>query len=159
MIYTIQVKPKTELDTLYQIERLGYTAYVPREEQQIRRRGKWNSQINMIFSNYVFLETNEISAEDYYNLKRIDGFLRILGSPSPLSKTESEQIKWLCNNGNIIAPSHYIIDENGNIRFTDGVVKNLQHLIVDYRLRQKRVKLRITVEGKAFTVTLPIEKI
>lgn len=161
MIYTIQVKPKSELDTLYQIESLGYTAYVPREERQIRKRGKWHSQINMIFSGYVFIDTDKITNKLYYELKEIDGFIRVLGAgePSPLSPTECEQIKWLCNNGNIIAPSHYIIDENGKIKFVDGVIMNLQHLIVDIKLRQKRVKLRITVEGKSFLVTLPVEKV
>lgn len=159
MIYTLQVKPKSELDVMKSIESLGYIAYVPREERQIRKRGKWHSQINTIFPSYVFLDIDFITNELYYKLKKIDGFIRILGQPSPLSATESEQIKWLCNNGNIITPSHYIIDENSKIKFLDGVAMNLQHLIVDIKLRQKRVKLKITVEGKSFLVTLPVEKV
>lgn len=159
MIYTIQVKPKSELEVLYQIESLGYTAYTPREERQIRKRGKWHSQINMIFASYVFIDTDFITDNLYYQLRKIDGFIRVLGEPSPLSPTESEQIKWLCNGGNIITPSHYIIDENKKIKFLDGAIMNLQHLIVDIKLRQKRVKLRITVEGKSFLVTLPVEKV
>lgn len=141
------------------IESLGYTAYVPREERQIRKRGKWHSQVNMIFPSYVFIDTDFITNHLYYQLKKIDGFIRVLGEPSPLSATESEQIRWLCNNGQIITPSHYIIDENKKIKFLDGAVMNLQHLIVDIKLRQKRVKLRITVEGKSFLVTLPVEKV
>ena len=159
MIYTIQVKPKSELDVMKSIESLGYTAYVPREERQIRKRGKWHSQVNMIFPSYVFIDTDFITNHLYYQLKKIDGFIRVLGEPSPLSATESEQIRWLCNNGQIITPSHYIIDENKKIKFLDGTVMNLQHLIVDIKLRQKRVKLRITVEGKSFLVTLPVEKV
>lgn len=54
---------------------------------------------------------------------------------------------------------YYIIDENKKIKFLDGAVMNLQHLIVDIKLRQKCVKLRITVEGKSFLVTLPVEKV
>ncbi len=54
---------------------------------------------------------------------------------------------------------YYIIDENRKIKFLDGAVMNLQHLIVDIKLRQKCVKLRITVEGKSFLVTLPVEKV
>ena len=141
------------------IESLGYTAYVPREERQIRKHGKWHSQINMIFAGYVFIDTDFITDNLYYQLRKIDGFIRVLGEPSPLSATESEQIRWLCNNGQIITPSHYIIDENKKIKFLDGVVIDLQHLIVDIKLRQKRVKLRITVEGKSFLVTLPVEKV
>ncbi|MCC8069118.1 MAG: hypothetical protein LIO71_05140 [Ruminococcus sp.] len=159
MIYTIQVKPKSELDVMKSIESLGYIAYVPREERQIRKRGKWHSQINTIFPSYVFLDIDFITNELYYKLKKIDGFIRILGQPSPLSATESEQIKWLCNGGKIITPSNYIIDENKKIKFLDGAVMNLQHLIVDIKLRQKRVKLKITVEGKSFLVTLPVEKV
>lgn len=141
------------------VESLGYTAYVPREERQIRKRGKWHSQINMIFAGYVFIDTDFITDNLYYQLRKIDGFIRVLGEPSPLSATESEQIKWLCNDGKIITPSHYIIDENKKIKFLDGAVIELQHLIVDIKLRQKRVKLKITVEGKSFLVTLPVEKV
>lgn len=159
MIYTLQVKPKSELDVMKSIESLGYTAYVPREERQIRKRGKWHSQVNTIFPSYVFIDTDFITNHLYYQLRKIDGFIRVLGEPSPLSLTESEQIKWLCNGGKIITPSHYIIDENKKIKFLDGAVMNLQHLIVDIKLRQKRVKLRITVEGKSFFVTLPVEKV
>lgn len=159
MIYTLQVKSKSELDVMKSIESLGYTAYVPREERQIRKRGKWHSQINMIFPSYVFIDTDFITNHLYYQLRKIDGFIRVLGEPSPLSATESEQIRWLCNNGQIITPSHYIIDENKKIKFLDGAVMNLQHLIVDIKLRQKRVKLRITVEGKSFLVILPVEKV
>lgn len=159
MIYTLQVKPKSELDVMKAVESLGYTAYVPREEKQIRKHGKWHSQINMIFASYVFIDTDFITDNLYYQLRKIDGFIRVLGDPSPLSATESEQIRWLCNNGQIITPSHYIIDENKKIKFLDGAVMNLQHLIVDIKLRQKRVKLRITVEGKSFFVTLPVEKV
>lgn len=53
---------------------------------------------------------------------------------------------------------YYIIDENKKIKFLDGAVMNLQHLIVDIKLRQKCVKLRITVEGKSFLVTLPVKR-
>ncbi len=159
MIYVIQTRPKTELDVLYRIERLGYTAYVPREEKQIRKHGKWHSQINFIFSGYIFIETDEITPKIFHELKKIDGFIKVLGSPSPLSPTESEQIKWLCNGGKIITPSHYIINEYGKIKFSDGAVMNLQHLIISYNPRQKRAKLRLTVNGKSFNVTLPIEKI
>lgn len=141
------------------IESLGYIAYVPREERQIRKRGKWHSQINTIFPSYVFIDTDFITNHLYYQLKKIDGFIRVLGEPSPLSATESEQIKWLCNDGKIITPSHYIINKDGKIQFLDDAVMNLQHLIVDIKLCQKRVKLRITVEGKSFLATLPVEKV
>lgn len=93
MIYTLQVKSKSELDVMKSIESLGYTAYVPREERQIRKRGKWHSQINMIFAGYVFIDTDFITNHLYYQLRKIDGFIRVLGEPSPLSPTESEQIK------------------------------------------------------------------
>ena len=159
MIYTLQVKSKSELDVMKSIESLGYTAYVPREERQIRKRGKWHSQVNTIFPSYAFIDTDFVTNHLYYQLRKIDGFIRVFGEPSPLSATESEQLRWLSNNGQIITLSHYIIDENKKIKFLDGSVMNLQHLIVDIKLRQKRVKLRITVEGKSFLVTLPVEKV
>ena len=157
MIYVIQTKPNREFDLLKELERVGVKAFAPSENRKIRYRGKWHTQNTLIFSGYVFVDL-KYSPELFHEIHKLTGFIRFLGSPSPLSAAEAEQIKWLCNGGKPIEPSHYRL-ENGKAVFVDGVIFRLQHLITNFNLRQHRVKLRITVNGKSFNVSLPVEKI
>lgn len=157
MIYVIQTKPNREFDLLKELERVGVKAFAPSKNRKIRYRGKWHTQNTLIFSGYVFVDL-KYSPELFHEIHKLTGFIRFLGSPSPLSMTETEQIKWLCNNGKPIETSHYRL-ENGKAVFVDGVVLRLQHLITSFCLRQHRVKLRLTINGRSFNVSLPVEKI
>lgn len=157
MIYVIQTKPNHEADLLKELEKVGVKAFAPSENRKIRRRGKWHTQNVLIFSGYVFVEL-KYSPKLFHKIRKLTGFIRFLGSPSPLSATESEQIKWLCNDGKPIEVSHYRL-EGGKAKFIDGVVFKLQRFITNFNLRQHRVKLRLTVNGKSFNVSLPVEKI
>lgn len=101
MIYVIQTKPNREFDLLKELERVGVKAFAPSENRKIRYRGKWHTQNTLIFSGYVFVEL-KYSPELFHEIHKLTGFIRFLGSPSPLSAAEVEQIKWLCNGGNPI---------------------------------------------------------
>ena len=159
MIYVIQTKPNYEADLLKELERVGVKAFAPSENRKIRCRGKWHTQNTLIFSGYIFVDLKEYSPDVFHKIHKLTGFIRFLGSPpSPLSATEVEQIKWFCNNGKPIETSHYRL-EDGKAKFIDGAVFKLQHLITSFCLRQHRVKLRLTVNGKSFNVSLPVEKI
>ncbi len=143
---------------LKELERVGIKAFTPSENRKIRCRGKWHTQNVLIFSGYVFIDIEKYSPELFHKIRKLIGFIRFLGSPSPLSMTETEQIKWFCNNGKPIETSHYRL-EDGKAKFIDGAVFKLQHLITSFCLRQHRVKLRLNVNGKSFNVSLPVEKI
>ena len=159
MIYVIQTKPNREFDLLKELERVGVKAFAPSENRKIRCHGKWHTQNTLIFSGYIFVDLKEYSPDVFHEIHKLTGFIRFLGSPpSPLSATEVEQIKWFCNNGKPIETSHYRL-EDGKAKFIDGAVFKLQHLITSFCLRQHRVKLRLTVNGKSFNVSLPVEKI
>lgn len=159
MIYVIQTKPNQEIFLLKELERVGVKAFAPSENRKIRRRGKWHTQNVLIFSGYVFIDIEKYSPELFHKIRKLIGFIRFLGSPpSPLSATEFEQIKWFCNHGKPIETSHYRL-ENGKAVFVDGVVLRLQHLTTSFCLRQHRIKLRLTINGESFNVSLPVEKI
>ena len=144
---------------LKELERVGIKAFTPSENRKIRCHGKWHTQNTLIFSGYILADLKEDSPDVFHKIHKLTGFIRFLGSPpSPLSATEVEQIKWLCNGGNPIEVSHYRL-ENGKAKFIDGVVFKLQRFINKFNLRQHRVKLRLTINGRSFNVSLPVEKI
>lgn len=156
MMYVIQTRPHEERYLLKNLRNAGISAYLPEEQMIIRRRGKWHIENKFIFSGYIFIDA-KYSAELYQKIKRLDGFLRFLGEPSPLSDNEAEQIKWLCNNGKPVAVSHYIETKCG-ILFIDGILSKTNFRILKMYPRQKRVKVSVSVNGRNFKVFLPAEK-
>lgn len=156
MMYVIQTKPNKESVFRRCLQNSGITAYIPEEQLQIRRHGKWHTENRYIFSGYVFIEA-DYSAELHQKIKRLDGFLHFLGEPSPLSPAETEQIKWLCNNGKPVETSHFINSKNG-ISFIDGILAHSDFRIIKIYPRQKRAKISVSINGKNFKVFLPIEK-
>ena len=156
MIYVIQTKPKQEDYLLRQLEYTGINAYCPSERMIIRSKGRWHENEKKIFSGYIFIDS-DYSAELHQKIRRFDGYLRFLGEPSPLSDNETEQIKWLCNNGKPVTVSHYIETKCG-ILFIDGILSKTNFRILKMYPRQKRVKVSVSVNGRNFKVFLPAEK-
>jgi len=156
MIYVIQTKPKQEDYLLRQLEYTGINAYCPSERMIIRSKGRWHENEKKIFSGYIFIDS-DYSAGLHQKIRRLDGYLRFLGEPSPLHPNEEEQIKWLCNGGKPVAVSHYVESKCGII-FVDGILSKANFRILKMYSRQKRVKASASVNGKNFKVFLPIEK-
>lgn len=156
MMYVIQTRPHEERYLLKNLRNAGISAYLPEEQMIIRRRGKWHIENKFIFSGYIFIDS-DYSAELHQKIRRLDGFLHFLGEPSPLSENETEQIKWLCNNGKPVTISHYIEGECG-ITFIDGILSKAKFKILKMYPRQKRVKVSVSVNDRNFKVFLPAEK-
>lgn len=156
MIYVIQTKPNMEDCLMRHLNHIGINAYCPSEKLIVRRKGRWFENEKKIFSGYVFIDS-EYSAELHQKIRRLDGFLHFLGEPSPLPDSESEQIKWLCNNGKPVTVSHYIETKCG-ILFIDGILSKANFTILKMYPRQKRVKVCVSVNSKNFKVFLPAEK-
>ena len=157
MIYVIQTKPNKESLLKHELLESGIKAYLPEERLSIRRCGKWHIINRYIFSGYIFIETS-VSAEIYHKIRKLQGFVRFLGSPTPLPADEESQIRWLCNEGKPITASHYIKNGQG-ISFVDGILSETNFKIIKICPRQKRIKISVNINNKNFKVFLPIEKL
>lgn len=157
MIYVIQTRPNKESLLKQELQEAGIKAYLPEEQLSIRRHGKWYMINRYIFSGYIFIETS-ISAEFYHKIRKMSGFIRFLGSPTPLPADEENQIRWLCNEGKPITASHYIKNEWG-ISFVDGILSETNFRIIEICPRQRRIRVSVSINGSEFIVFLPAEKI
>ena len=157
MIYVIQTRPNKESLLKQELQEAGIKAYLPEEQLSIRRHGKCYMINRYIFSGYIFIETS-ISAEIYHKIRRLQGFVRFLGSPNPLPADEEIQIRWLCNGGKPITASHYIKNGQG-ISFVDGILSETNFKIIEVCPRQRRIKVSVSINGSEFIVFLPTEKI
>ncbi len=156
MIYVIQVQPSKELRVRAELIRKSILSYVPIRELLIHKSGLWTKTRDIIFPSYVFVEI-DYSAELHHLIKQTDGVLKILGAPSPLPEYESEIMRWLFNDGEIIEQSNALIDDFGNCIGYEGFLSGQDDKITYLNKRQCKASVAVKFGGRVHKANLGIE--
>lgn len=138
-----------------QLRRKGVTAYSPSRLITERKRGQWCSREDVLFDGYVFLDSNELKPDLYYDVKKCNGVIRFV-SRSQLSDTEEEYIRTLCNSGKCIGVSRGYV-KDGSLHITEGFLKALEHKIIRFNRRGRRATADVTLYGEHYRVTFTVE--
>lgn len=156
MIYVLQVKPGTDLAVRAALEREDITAYAPRREMTVRKNGGWSREISLILPGYVFVEC-DYSAEMFHKVKPIDGVLKWLGKPTPITGYEEKFMRLIFNEGRPISESTADIDINRNVNITGGWLFDKQEYIMGYNVRKRRALLEIRFGGKLHRTSVSVD--
>lgn len=146
--YVLHVKTGRELDIAEQLQKRGFSAVVPTENRVIRKGGKWNQQIYIVFTGYVFVYMN-YSWSKYYAMSGIYGIIKILGggqNPTPLSKNEAEFILKLSEL--LAEPSVLKFNNDNSYDVISGFLADYAEKIVKIERRYKKATVKITVAGE-----------
>lgn len=162
MMYVIHTKTGSELSSSDLLKRLGYCVKAPEKIMNIRCGGVWRQQKYLVFTGYIFLETDsELKPPDYYKIKNTDGVINFIGggNPKTVSETEEKYINWLWNGGKPIEPSKVFVTATGQKMVMSGPLKKYGGKYAAVDIRQRRARVDISICGKKYKVTLPIELI
>ena len=132
----------------------------PRRKLTIRRRGKTREELAPIFPSYVFLETEEITPDMYWTLKRTSGFIRFLESNQNIEPLRGEERRLLLHflqYGEVVEKSTVTFDENSRIQVVEGPMKGMEGRVVKVDKRKKRAKIRLTFYEEAFLIDFGFE--
>ncbi len=154
MIYVLQIKNGKEDKIISELEKADITAYAPKHILLERRSGIWEQRIKPIFPGYVFASLR-FSPEAYYKIKSIPGVIRIAGSPTPLSVSEEQRLRWLFDAGTIGVSRGYIC--NGRLIITKGILKGREKDIIGHSIRHKRCRLCCSINGRRHIFSLSAE--
>ncbi|MGN1085495.1 MAG: transcription termination/antitermination protein NusG [Porcipelethomonas sp.] len=160
MMYVIHTKTGSELSSSNALKRLGYNIKTPEKIMNIRCGGVWKQQRYLVFTGYIFLETDsELKPADYYKIKNADGVINFIGggNPQTLSAIEEKYINWLWNDGKPIGPSKVYVTSEGMKMLMSGPLKRYGGELAAIDVRQKRAKVFVPICGRQYKVTLPIE--
>ena len=136
--------------------------FCPMQELIIKKKGKANKEMKPLFPGYIFLQTEEITAETLSTLKNIPGFFQILPSNKDI-KAVPEQDMHIINSlfrKNFTAHlSKARFDENDRIEIIEGPLKGKEGMIVKVDKRKGRAKIVINAFEKQHFVDLGFELI
>ena len=154
-MYVLYVRGGRELQIVGELRRKNITAYCPRQIKVERRRGNWQYVERIIFTGYVFIDVPELTAKLWHIIMKCTGAIRFVSLCS-LPDDEDNFIRGLCNNGGCIDISRGYISD-GTLHITSGFLTNLEHEIVKFNRRGKRVTADITIYGEKHRVVFSIE--
>lgn len=160
MMYVIQTKSGCEIASGNQLRKIGYNIKIPEKIMCIRRKGIWNKERRLVFSRYIFLDVvDEITPEDYYNIKNMSGIINFIGNGKPQTLYENEYgyINWLWNYGKPIEASKVYIGTDGQKMVMSGLLRKYDGEYATIDIRQRRAKVAVPICGVIKHITLPIE--
>lgn len=132
----------------------------PRRKLTVRRRGKTREELAPIFPSYLFIQTEEVSPEMYWTLKRTSGFIRFLKSNQTIEPLRGEERKLLLHFlqfGEVVEKSKVTFDRNSRIQVVDGPMKGMEGRVVKVDKRKKRAKIKLTFYEDAFLIDFGFE--
>jgi transcriptional antiterminator NusG len=132
----------------------------PRRRLNIRRGGRTREELAAIFPGYVFIETEELSAQDYWAIRRVPGFFRFLKSNhnvQPLTEQDQRLLVHFLSFGEVVDKSKVVFGENQRIEVLEGPLKGLEGRIVKVDKRKGRAKVKLDMYDESFLVDFGFE--
>lgn len=160
--YVLHVRTGRELAVAEAARELdGVKSIVPIYTVEERHDGVWSKAHKLLFPGYVLVQTERLHAKRYYEFKRLDGVIRLLGLsdgdiPRPVPAAEMDDLLSLMDTGCKIGISEGIRKENGKVEITAGPLTGLQGKIIRIDARQRRATVRLTLMGRSQIIRLAL---
>ncbi len=160
--YVLHVRTGHELPVAEAARGLsGVAAFTPIETIYERHGGEFRELQRLLYPGYVFVQTERLHAQRYYEFKRIDGVIRLLGLadgdiPRSVPEAEMQELLGMMDDQYVIGISHGIHDGNGKIKITGGPLASLRGRIVKVDTRQRRAVVRLSLMGQPQTVSVAL---
>lgn len=136
--------------------------FCPLRELMIRKKGKTTKQSKPLFSGYIFIEAEEITAEILSKLKKIPGFFQVLPSNKnikPVGQQDMQFLNSLFGKNHTAHLSKARFDENDRIEIIEGPLKGKEGLIVKVDRRKGRAKIIVNAFNREHLVDMGFELI
>lgn len=160
--YVLHVRTGRELAVAEAAEGLeGVKSIVPIYTLEERHDGEWSTAHKLLFPGYVFVQTERLHAQRYYELKRLDGVIRLLGLaegdiPRSVPEEEMAELLNLLDQDHMIGISEGVRKENGKVEIMAGPLAGLHGKIIKVDARQRRATVKLTLMGRSQTIRLAL---
>lgn len=127
--YVIQCKPREERRALENLERQGFTCYLPRTTVEKRRGGCQLTVHEPLFPGYLFIHLNELS-DNWHPISSTRGVLQIVrfnGYPIPVRDAIVEGVRQRLATQ---APHIPYLQEGDRVRITAGAFCDIEAIFL-----------------------------
>ncbi|MGV6818263.1 MAG: transcription/translation regulatory transformer protein RfaH [Thiotrichales bacterium] len=155
--YVLQSKPRQEALARENLERQGYTAYLPMMRARKRLRGKWTSVIEPMFPRYLFVELTPYK-DDFGPLRSTRGVASVVRFGMEPAIMPAEIIAELrareCPETGVVEPRSALFKAGQNVEILNGPFQGLEAVFAASS-SEERVILMLNVLGQKSRVMMP----
>lgn len=132
--------------------------FIPYYEEMKKYLGEWHRERKILFPGYIFAETEQIDTL-YAELKKVEGFTKILGDRMYLLPLAEDEVKFILRFGgekHIVEMSKGVI-ENAKIIVGEGPLKGLEGCIKRIDRHRRRAEIQIEMFGRIVDAVVGLE--
>ena len=147
--YVLQVMTGSERDVCTALRRKGVCARAPSQRMEIRRRGQWQTEEQLLLPGYVFVGA-EYTAALFHLVSPVSGVIRWLGLErgEPQALDTREALRWRLDSGETLEPSRVYFPPGGGWHVLDGPLAEFVGDVVRMERRQRRAYVVTSLGGR-----------
>lgn len=157
--FAVFSKPRREMEATEQLERQGFSTFLPQVRVRRRLRGQWRAVIEPMFPRYLFLQAIP-GLDDLRPIRStygVVGLVRFGGEPHPVSEALIVELQRLCamDDGVLNLPEPLV--PGSRVRILEGPFAGYEAtLLSQHGNNRARVLLQLLGQGHAVQVPLDI---
>lgn len=156
--FAVFSKPRREAEAAEQLERQGFTAFLPRVRLQKRLRGQWRMVIEPMFPRYLFLRATP-GMDDLSPIRStrgVVGLVRFGGEPRPAPDELIARLQNLCKGVDGALSLSESLTPGSQVQILQGPFAGhaAELLSVDGR---QRARVLLSLLGKTHAVRMPVD--
>ena len=146
--HLLQVMTGTERDVCAALRRKGVCARAPAQRMEIRRRGQWQTEEQLLLPGYVFVGA-EYTAALFHLVSPVPGVIRWLGLErgEPQALDIREALRWRLDSTETLEPSRVLFRADGTWHVLDGPLAEFAGDVVRMDRRQRRAYVVTSLGG------------
>lgn len=153
--YLIYTKPRAESVAQENLERQGYTTYLPLIRTTRRRNARFVTSIEAMFSRYLFIQLNQVT-DNWSPIRStigVSSMVSLNGMPTSIPNSLIEYFKSGQDEHGVFLIEEKRLNPGDPVRVIDGVFNGLKG-IFEARTSRERVSILLNIAGQFTRVNL-----
>jgi transcriptional antiterminator RfaH len=156
--FAVFSKPRREAEAVEQLERQGYTAFLPKVRTRRRLRGQWQDIVEPMFPRYLFLRAT-LGLDDLRPVRStrgVIGLVRFGGEPRPVPEPVMAELRRLCAGLDGVLELPEPLAPGSRVRVLEGPFAGCEAELLSLD-GQRRALVLLELLGRLNTVKLPLD--
>lgn len=156
--FAVFSKPRREMEAVAQLERQGYTAFLPRVRVRRRLRGQWQDIVEPMFPRYLFLQA-VLGQDDLHPIRStrgVIGLVRFGGTPKPVPEAVMGELHRLCPGKDGVLELPPALVPGTRVRILEGPFAGCEADLLNLD-GERRALVLLELLGRSNVVTLPLD--
>lgn len=156
--FAVFSKPRREAEAVEQLERQGFTVFLPRLRVQRRQRGQWRLVVEPLFPRYLFLRAipGLDDLRPVRSTRGVVGFVRFGGEPRPAPDTLITELQRACAVGDGLLELSDSLVPGSRVRILEGPFAGYEAELLSQDGHQ-RAQVLLTLLGQNHAVRMPVD--